>query len=90
MSKEETQEIYDKDGPDLRIGDKVNLGWFTISESDGHDKTPYAFDINTYFSRADLHGLPIRRNTHQTITGTIIEEKVVDGKTIVTMEVENE
>ena len=90
---EEAKELYDKDGPDLRTGDMVNLGWCKVKRVDtGDDEIPYALTIpgkqNVWFDKSGLHGLPIRTLT--TITGTILEQKIVDGKTIVTMEVESE
>jgi hypothetical protein len=92
---EETKELYDKDGPDLRVGDMVNLGWCEVFEVDGDPDIPYKLRVierqPIWFSREDLHGLPILRHvrTQTTITGTILEQKVVDGNTIVTMEVES-
>ena len=92
---EETQELYDKDGPDLRVGDMVNLGWCKVSEADGDPDTPYRITVlenqPIWLSREELHELPILRHvrTLTTITGTVLEQKEVDGKTIVTMEVES-
>ena len=95
MSKE-AQELYDKDGPDLRVGDMVNLGWCEVFESEGDPDIPYKLRLPgnqpIWFAREDLHELPVCRNSTpcETITGTVLEQKVVGGKKIVTMEVENE